>query len=86
MAYYDQGLNRIVYWPSEPYSGFSGWRRVDCGCCAGIKWGGEYPQECNCNGGWIALHVKSGRFAAYPGGPFVGRQTDREMNEATTRP
>ena len=65
----------IVRIPPEPYPSFPGWLRVDCGCCAGIEWGGEAPRECrDCGGnGLVALHEKSGRLALWPGGPFCGR-------------
>jgi len=72
MAYWDG--ERIHYFESQPLNNYPGWELIDCGCCAGIKWGGEYPQECNCNSGMLAHHLKSGVLALYPGGPFVGRK------------
>ena len=72
MAYWDG--KRIRYHEPETYPNHPGWELIDCGCCAGIKWGGEYPQECNCNSGMLAHHLKSGVLALYPGGPFVGRK------------
>ena len=54
------------------------WRYVNCDCCAGIMWGGEYPTECpTCNGtgieGWI---LPSGHMFRYPGGPAMGSWPD----------
>lgn len=72
MAYWDSKREKIVRRPDEPYPGYPGWVMHDCGCCAGIEWGGESPQECRrCNGGHIAVHVASGVRAKYPGGRFV---------------
>ena len=52
----------------------SGWEIRDCGCSAGLQWGGECPIECRvCRGGGIVYHhIKSGAIALYPGGPFAG--------------
>jgi hypothetical protein len=52
----------------------TGWWCIDCGCCNGIQWGGEYPTECrDCGGGGVVfLHEASGLVAAWPGGPIVG--------------
>ena len=74
MAYWD-GKN-IVYWDNKPYPNHPNWEYIDCGCCAGIEWGGDYPRECRtCGGsGMISLHKPSGRIADYPGGPFRGRR------------
>lgn len=50
-----------------------GW--IDCGCCAGISWGGEYPTECySCKGGGMLWRYASGRLALWPGGPFAGQE------------
>lgn len=72
----------MAHWNGQQVVGFApvkdkrnrGWTWVDCGCCAGIQWGGEEPRECrDCEGnGWLALHEKSRRLALYPGGPFRG--------------
>lgn len=53
-----------------------GWIIINCGCCSGIQWGGEYPRECtHCDGtGSTWKHKKSGVLACYPGGPFLGRE------------
>ncbi len=69
----------IVYTRPEPWPDYPGWLRVDCGCCAGLEWGGEYPQECrDCGGGgFFALHEASRRKADYPGGPFRGTYLTR---------
>ena len=78
MAHWQDG--QIVTLPPEPYPDYPGWQRLDCGCCQGLIWGGDYttgePIECSrCGGGgFLALHVASGRLADYPGGPFRGRQ------------
>ena len=63
---------QIIPRKTEPYPGYPNWELVDCGCCNGTKWGGDYPRECNhCNGsGAYARHIKSQVHAAYPGGPF----------------
>lgn len=74
MAYYDYEANKIVHFPAKPaYK--EGWLEVDCGCCAGIEWGGEYPRDCNrcAGGGLYYVHIKSGVMAQYPGGPLLGR-------------
>lgn len=80
MAHWDAENHRIVY--SDDYADpeFPGWVRKDCDCCHGIKWGGEYPIECSsCIGsGYIWKHVKSGALAAWPGGPFLGREEPAE--------
>jgi ribosomal protein S27AE len=74
MAHWDG--KTIVYFPNEPYPDHPNWVRIDCGCCAGIEWGGESPRECrDCGGsGMMALHKQTGRIADYPGGPFRGRR------------
>jgi hypothetical protein len=49
------------------------WRITDCGCCAGIMWGGEYPRECrDCNGSGLVWILPTGQTADYPGGRFSG--------------
>jgi hypothetical protein len=75
MAYWDSKKERIVYFPDQDCEFHSGWIEEDCGCCGGIEWGGESPVECReCNGGGIIYrHKKSGVYAMYPGGPFLGR-------------
>ena len=67
----------------EKIPGYPGWIQFACGCCAGIMWGGDHPQECNhCWGsGFIALHKKSGVLALYPGGPLLGRLSREEIEE-----
>jgi len=73
MSHWDWKQNKIIRWPDKPVPGYSGWIHRDCGCSAGLEWGGEYPRECNrCRGtGAITIHKKSGVVALYPGGPFV---------------
>lgn len=75
MAHWDATLQTIVHFSPVVVEGYPGWRMVDCGCCAGIKWGGDSPEECrDCGGGGVNfLHVKSGVLADYPGGPLRGR-------------
>ena len=65
----------------RPDPNYPGWVWIDCGCCAGIEWGGEYPRECRwCRGGGqTAIHVKSQRIALWPGGPFHGRADPRDL-------
>ena len=72
MAYWNG--KKIVHIKPTPVKGYPGWEYVDCGCCGGIQWGGEYPCECsNCGGsGAYCRHIKSGVTALYPGGPFLG--------------
>ena len=74
MAYWDG--HRIVDYPDKLHPDYPGWVERDCGCCAGIKWGGESPVECeHCGGGgFYWLHLKSGVIADYPGGPLRGRE------------
>ena len=63
---------KIVKWPTTQCKDYPGWDEIDCGCCAGTEWGGEYPRECrHCNGGGIIYrHRKSRVRAEYPGGRF----------------
>lgn len=50
-----------------------GW--VECGCCAGVEWGGEYPRPCQrCGETGLQYRYTSGRLALYPGGPFCGSE------------
>lgn len=74
MAYWN-GL-RIVEFEPEPYPGYPGWLRIDCGCCGGLKWGTVEPQDCtDCGGsGQKAMHETTKAVADYPGGPFRGRR------------
>jgi hypothetical protein len=74
-AMWDELSEHIVRRKDRPWPGYPGWLRVDCGCCAGIKWGGYTPQDCErCGGsGLIAVHKKSRVIADYPGGPLRGR-------------
>jgi len=73
MAYWDG--KKIVDFEPESIPDFPGWQLIDCGCCAGLQWGGEEPRECkDCGGsGRLFLHVKSRVLADYPGGPLRGR-------------
>lgn len=75
MAYWNSQQQEIVYFKPRDVPEYPGWQEVDCGCCAGIEWGGDVPRECrDCGGsGRQFLHVKSRVLAEYPGGPFTGR-------------
>lgn len=70
MAYWNG--KKIVSRPTIPCKEYPGWDEIDCGCCSGIVWGGETPEECpSCNGsGVIYQHRKSKVRAEYPGGRF----------------
>lgn len=74
MSYWDSSKGVTVHFPPETIQEHPGWFWLDCGCCAGIAWGGDYPDECRtCGGsGRIALHRRSKTLALYPGGPFCG--------------
>lgn len=75
MAYWDSVNQTIIHIPTKPYPSYPDWELVDCSCCGGLEWGGDYPVECkHCNGGFYARHIKSRAIAAYPGGPFLGRE------------
>jgi hypothetical protein len=73
MAYWTG--TEIIYATPKRCEDYPGWDVIDCGCCHGIKWGGDEPIECEtCGGdGWIYQHLKSGVLAQYPGGPFCGK-------------
>jgi hypothetical protein len=74
MSHWDYRKGKVIYWPTRKSKDWPGWVIVDCGCSGGIKWGGEYPGECNrCNGtGVIFRHQKSGVVKNWPGGQFIG--------------
>lgn len=76
MSHWDARAGTIVRWPDKTWDQYPEWISRDCGCCGGIEWGGDSPRECrNCGGfGRIAKHKKSGALAAWPGGPFLGRE------------
>ena len=75
MSYWDSKQGKVVRWPAEDCEDYPGWQRLDCGCCGGLQWGGDYPRECKrCGGeGMIFHHRASGLLALRPGGPFAGR-------------
>lgn len=60
----------------------SDWTRVRCSNCSGHGIVSDYrsgdfdgPMECSeCNGSGFIWRHKSGCYAAYPGGPFRGRE------------
>ena len=74
MAYWDSKNQKTIHYPPIPYPNYPGWLQIDCGCCHGIEWGGDYPRECDtCNqSGFIAEHISTGLLAKWPGGPFCG--------------
>ena len=80
MAHWDYKRGKIIY--SKPTS-LHEWIAIDCGCCHGIKWGGEEPVECNIcgGGGFLYVHKKSGAIAEYPGGRFVGKYDKKGLQE-----
>jgi len=46
---------------------------MECGCCNGIKWGGDSPVECrDCGGKGFVYITEHDRIIDYPGGPFRG--------------
>lgn len=67
-----------------------GWRTVNCGNCAGCGMvsdfrGGDFngPMDCpDCGGSGAQWVSPQGRIADYPGGPFRGYATDRELTAA----
>ena len=74
MAHWDSENNMIIHSKPQKCALYPGWEIIDCGCCNGVEWGGEYPRECkSCGGGgFVFHHITSGILAMYPGGPFVG--------------
>ncbi len=75
MAHWDSTQNKIITVDPIPDPDYSGWETVDCICCNGLEWGGEYPRECKfCRGnGYYSRHIETGTLAEYPGGPFLGK-------------
>ncbi len=75
MAHWDYLLNRVVFWPTRDSLYWKGWEEIDCKCCNGTEWGGDYPRVCKrCEGlGTLYRHKKTGVLAVYPGGPFRGK-------------
>ncbi len=73
MAQWDSKARKIIYFKPTPIKDYPGWEQVDCGCCGGIQWGGETPEECDsCAGtGAYCRHIKSGVIKLWPGGPFI---------------
>jgi len=78
MAYWDG--EKIVHSKPGDCPQYPGWQEIDCGCCSGIEWGGEYPRECRAcgGGGFVYHHFSSGVLAQYPGGPLLGKTTKKE--------
>lgn len=92
MSYWDSENKTIVRIPTKDWPNNSSWECVDCGCCGGIQWGGDYPRECGtCKGsGFYARHKESRVIAQYPGGPFLGsdpvsEKFRREENQNDSR-
>ena len=85
MAYWDNKTKQIVRFPPMRVEGRPDWVEIDCGCCAGTMWGGEFPRECEtCGGaGTLFFHKPSRVLALYPGGPFCGRlqEDDPEVSK-----
>jgi hypothetical protein len=77
MSHWDSNESEIIHYPPEDLQDYPGWEYLDCGCCAGIEWGGDCPRECRtCGGaGYLFHHKKSGVLAEYPGGPFMGKSS-----------
>lgn len=84
MAAWNSTAQTIVSSPAAVCESHPGWLLVDCGCCAGLEWGGNEPRECrDCGGGGhLALHVDSGVLAQYPGGPFAGVASAEDVRRA----
>ena len=80
MSYWDDRAQTIVDFPDRPIEGYPGWVTRDCGCCNGLEWSRETPEEClDCAGsGFFALHVETGTMAEYPGGRLLGRLAKQE--------
>lgn len=74
MAHWDSTAGKIVHWETKPVENHPDWEWIDCGCCAGLQWGGELPRECpHCWAtGVYARHKPTGTRALYPGGPLLG--------------
>ena len=48
-------------------------KSMECGCCNGLRWCGEYPVECSdCGGSGFIFITEHDRIIDYPGGPFRG--------------
>lgn len=83
MSHWD-GKKTIRWQPH--YAGKAGYYYIDCGCSAGLRWGGWEPVECEqCNAGWQCLNVKTGRLSEWPGGPFLGSVTKDELKHIKQR-
>ena len=76
MSYWDSENKKIIRIPTKDWHDNPNWESVDCGCCGGLQWGGDYPRECGtCKGaGHYARHKESRAVAQYPGGPFLGSE------------
>jgi hypothetical protein len=86
VSYWDSAKQEVVRFDPSRWAGYQGWFAVDCGCCGGLEWGGDSPRECgSCMGGRVALHAESRRLALYPGGPFCGVFSDKEVAHVLER-
>ncbi len=60
------------------------WRHMNCGCCAGLEWGGEEPRECGrCDGSGMLFIRPTGHLFTYPGGSALGLASPEEYAKAT---
>lgn len=87
MSAWNSDTLTVETWEPRLNPDFPGWALVDCGCCAGIRWGGEEPVECStCGaGGWLHVHLDSGVMAWWPGGPLSGRLDADELSRLRSR-
>lgn len=79
MASWDAKANKVIRHQPERDKSYPQWIHFDCGCCNGIKWGGESPIECSeCWGtSYLCVHTLSGTVALFPGGPLTGWKMER---------
>jgi hypothetical protein len=62
------------------------WLQIECGCCAGLQWGGEYPREClDCDGTGLLWVSPKDRLKQWPQGPFLGSEPGRYRKEVLKR-
>lgn len=81
MSAWNSATQEVVRWEPRSHPTHEGWALIDCGCCNGIRWGGEEPVPCDdCGeGGWLHVHLGSGVIAWWPGGPLHGRLWHDEL-------
>jgi len=75
MAHWNSIKGKIETNPPRLSEFYPGWEVIDCGCCGGLRWGGDSPRECDiCGGeGILYRHIKSRVLALYPGGELRGK-------------